>query len=147
MPSSYPIKRMDCQQIFMHWKEECLESMCVCVCVWYYIVYYSAHNSPRAFQPQFSRSVVSDSLRPHEEQHARPPCPSPTPRAYPNSCPLSWWCHPTISSSVVPFSSCPQSFPESGLFQGVSSLHQVAKVLEFQLQCQTFHWTPRTDLL
>ena len=66
---------------------------------------------------QFSRSVVSESLQPHESQHARPPCPSPTPRVYPNSCPLSRWCHPTISSSVVPFSSCPQSFPASGSFQ------------------------------
>ena len=64
----------------------------------------------------FSHSVVSDSLRPHELQHTRPPCPSPTPRVYPKSCPLSWWCHPTISSSVVPFSSCLQSFPASGSF-------------------------------
>ena len=64
---------------------------------------------------QFSCSVVSNSLRPHELQHARPPCPSPTPRVYPNSCPLSHWCHPTSSSSVVPFS-CPQSFPASGSF-------------------------------
>ena len=66
---------------------------------------------------QFSRSVVSDSLWPHESQHARPPCPSPTPRVYPNSCPLSRWCHWTISSSVVPFSACPQSFSTSGSFQ------------------------------
>ena len=66
---------------------------------------------------QFSQSVVSNSLRPHELQHARPPCPSPTPRVYPNSCPLSQWCHPIISSSVIPFSSCPQSFPTSGSFQ------------------------------
>ena len=66
---------------------------------------------------QLSRSVLSDSLRPHGLQHVRPPCPSPTPRAYSNSCPLSQWCHPTISSSVVPFSSCPQSFPASGSFQ------------------------------
>ena len=66
---------------------------------------------------QFSCSVVSDSLQPHELQHTRPPCPSPTPRAYANSCLLSWWCHPTISSSVVPFSSCPQSFTASGSFQ------------------------------
>ena len=65
---------------------------------------------------QFSRLFVSDSLRPHEAQHARPPCPSPTPRVYPNSCPLSRWCHPTISSSAVPFYSCPQSFPASGSF-------------------------------
>ena len=60
---------------------------------------------------------MSDSLRPHELQHARPPCPSPTARVYPNPCPLSRWCHPTISSSVVPFSSRPQSFPASGPFQ------------------------------
>ena len=65
---------------------------------------------------QFSHSVVSDSLRPHELQLARPPCPSPTPRVHPNPCPLSRWCHPTITSSVVPFSSCPQSFPASGSF-------------------------------
>ena len=60
---------------------------------------------------------MSDSLQPHEPQHARRPCPSPTPRVYPNPCPLSWWCHPTISSSIFPFSSCPQSFPGSGSFQ------------------------------
>ena len=66
---------------------------------------------------QFSCSVVSNSLGSHEPQHARPPCPSPTPRVYPNSHPLSWWCHPTISSSVVPLSFCPQSFPASGSFQ------------------------------
>ena len=64
---------------------------------------------------QFSRSVVS--LRPHEPQHPRPPCPSPTPGVHPNPCLLSQWCHPTISSSVFPFSSCPQSFPASGSFQ------------------------------
>ena len=66
---------------------------------------------------QFSCSVVSDSSRPNEPQHARHPCLSPTPRVHPNPCPLTWWCHPTISSSVVPFSSCPQSFPASGSFQ------------------------------
>ena len=65
---------------------------------------------------QFSCSVVSDSLRPHELQHARPPCPSPTLRVYPNSCPSSWWWHSAISSSVIPFSSCPQSLPASGSF-------------------------------
>ena len=65
---------------------------------------------------QFSCSVISDSLWPHRLQHTRLPCPSPTPRACSNSCPLSWWCHPNISSSVVPFSSCPQSFPASGSF-------------------------------
>ena len=65
---------------------------------------------------QFSGSVVSDFLRPHGLQHAMPPCPSQTPGVYPNSCPLSRWCHPNISSSVVPFSSSPQSFPASGSF-------------------------------
>ena len=66
---------------------------------------------------QFSHSVISDSSRPHELQQTRPPCPSPTPGIYPNSCPLSWWCYPIISSSVIPFSSCLQSFPASGSFQ------------------------------
>ena len=93
---------------------------------------------------QFSHSVVSDSSRPHESQHARPPCPWPTPGVYPNPCPSSWWCHPTISSSVVPFSSCLQSFPASKSFQWVSSLHQVAKVLEFQLKHQSFQLIFRT---
>ena len=65
---------------------------------------------------QLSRSVVSDSLQPHESQHTRPPCPLSTPGVYPNSCPSSRWCHPTISSSVVPFSSCLQSIPASGSF-------------------------------
>ena len=69
------------------------------------------------FQFQFSHSVVSDSLQPHELQHARPPCPSPTPGVHPNPCPFSRWCHPTISTSVIPFSSCPQSFPATGSFQ------------------------------
>ena len=66
---------------------------------------------------QFSCSVLSNSLWHHEPQHTRPPCPSPTPRVYSNSCPLSQWCHLTTSFSVVPFSSCPQSFPASGSFQ------------------------------
>ena len=65
---------------------------------------------------QFSHSVMFNSLQPHESQHARPPCPSPTPGVYSNSCPSSQWCHPAISSSVVPFSSCPQSLPASGSF-------------------------------
>ena len=66
---------------------------------------------------QFSHSVVSDSFQPHEPQHARPSCPSPTPGIHPNSCPLTRWCHPTISSSVIQFSSCFQSFPASESFQ------------------------------
>ena len=69
------------------------------------------------FSVEFSHSVMSDSLRPHGLQHARPSCPSPTPWVYSNSCPLSRWCHPTVSSSVIPFSSCLQSFPVSQCFQ------------------------------
>ena len=80
---------------------------------------------------QFSRSVVSDSLRPHESQHTRPPCLSPTPRVHPNPCPSSRWCHPTISSSVVPFSPCPLSFQHQGLLKWFSSSHQVAKYWRF----------------
>ena len=86
-----------------------------------HIVYWWQIKTLPSFQcinsVQFSLSVVSDSLQPHEPQHARPPCPSPTPRVHPNPCPLSWWCHPTISSSAVSFSYCPQSFPASGSFQ------------------------------
>ena len=89
---------------------------------------------------QFSRSVMANSLQPHGLQHARPPFPSPTPGVCSNSCPLSQWCHPTISSSVVAFSFCLQSFPASGSFQWVSSSHQVAKLLAFQLQHQSFQF-------
>ena len=78
---------------------------------------------------------------------ARPPCPSPTPGVYPNSCPLSWWCYPTISFSVIPFSSHLQSFPASGSFPMSQFFTSGAKVLEFQLQHQSFQWTLRTDLL
>ena len=82
---------------------------------------------------QFSRSVMSDSLRLHEVQDARPPCPSPTPGVHPNSYPLSQRCHPAISPSVVPFSSCTQSLPASESFPMINPSHEVAKVLEFQL--------------
>ena len=94
---------------------------------------------------QFSRSVLSDSLWPHESQHARPSCPSPTPGVYSNPCPLSWWCHPTISSSVIPFSSCPQSLPASGSFP-VSQLFawggQSTGVLASVLPMNTQDWSP-----
>ena len=98
----------------------------------------SAHSSPsdqyNTVSPvQFSHSVMSDSLRPHEWQHTRPPCPSPTPRFYSDSLPSSQWCHPAISSSVVHFSSCPHPSQHQSLFQWVNSSHEVAKVLEFQL--------------
>ena len=78
---------------------------------------------------QFSHSVVSNSLWPRGRQHTRPPCPSPTPGVYPNSCPLSQWCHPAISSSVVPFSSHLQSFPASGSFQMTFSSQQANSVV------------------
>ena len=94
---------------------------------------------------QFSHSVVSDSLQPHESQHTRPPCPSPTPRVHPNSCPWSWWCHPDISSSVVPFSSCLQSFPASESFpmsqlfaSSGQSIGASASVLPMNIQ----DWSP-----
>ena len=94
---------------------------------------------------QINHSVVSDSLWPYRLQHARPPCPSPTPRACLNSCPSSWWCHTTISSSVVPFSSCLQSFPASGSFpvsqflaSGGQSIGASASVLPMNIQ----YWFP-----
>ena len=97
---------------------------------------------------QFSRSVVSNSLQPHELQHARPRCPSPTPRVHPNPCLLSRWCHPTISSSVVPFS-CPQSFPASGSFQmsqlfasGSQSIGVSATISVLPMNTQD--WSPKT---
>ena len=83
---------------------------------------------------------MSGSLKPHGLQHDRLPYPSPSPRVCSDSCPLSWWGYLTISSSVAPFSSCLLSFPDQGLFQWVSSLHQVAEVLDLQLQHQCFQW-------
>ena len=94
----------------------------------------------------FSHSVLSDSLWPHRLQHTRLPNPSPSPRACSNSFPLSQWCHPTISSRVVPLS-CLRSFPASGCFKWVSSSHQVAKLSELQLQHQSFQWIYRIDFL
>ena len=104
-------------------------------CIGRQIVYHCAtwKDSIQFISVQFSHSVVSDSLRPHELQYARPPCLSPSPGVHSNSCPSSRWCHPAYSFSVIPFSSCPQSLPASGSFQWVNSSHEVAKVLEFQL--------------
>ena len=106
---------------------------------------------------QFSYSVMSDSLWPHELQHARPPCPSTTPRVYPNSYPLSRWCHPTISSSVVPLSSCPQSFPALGSFPmsqlfapGGQSIEVSASISVLPMNTQDWSplgWTGWWDLL
>ena len=96
---------------------------------------------------QFSRSVMSNSLRPHEPQHARLLCPSPTPGVYPNPCPLSQWCHQPSHLLSPPSSPTFNLSQHQDLFKWVSPSHQVAKVLEFQLQHQSFQWRPRTDLL
>ena len=96
---------------------------------------------------QFGHSVVSNSLRPHELQHTRPPCPSPTPRVYPNSGPSSRWCHPAISSSVVPFSSCPQSLPASGYFPLSEFFAWGGQSIGVSASASVLQWPPRTDLL
>ena len=92
-------------------------------------------SRPLLSSVQVSRSVVSDSLQPHGVRRTRPPCPPPTPGVHPNSCPLNWWCHPTISSSVVPFSACPQSFPASGSFLRTHpKCAQICKCINSQLK-------------
>ena len=128
--------------LFLYWKVKSLSST-----LFAYLCKATQESFWLSSLDYFSCSVMSDFLRPHALQHARLPCPLPTPGACPNSCPSSRWCHPTISSSVVPFSSCLQFFPASGLLQWVTSLHQMAKVLELQLQHQPFQWTFRTDFL
>ena len=96
---------------------------------------------------QFSRSVQPDFLRPHELQHARPPCPSPTPGVHSDSRPSSHWCHPAISSSVIPFFSCPQSLPASESFPMSQIFEWGGQILEFQSQYHSFQRNPRADLL
>ena len=104
--------------LFMRHFVPCFIASTLFILIYKYFLYtYIYIYTHTLYSVQFSLSVMSDSLRPHELQHTRPPCPSPTPRVHPNSCPLSLRCHPTISSSVIPFSSCPQSFPASGSFQ------------------------------
>ena len=104
---------------------------------------YLQHSFFQFSSVQFSHSVVSDSLRPHELQHNRPPCPLPTPGVHSDSRPSSPWCHPAISSSVVPFSSCPQcSSQHQSLFQWVNSSYEVAHVLELQLKHHSFRRNP-----
>ena len=106
---------------------------------------YSSHKM-KISSVQFSCSVVSDSLQPHGLQHARPPCLSPTPGVHSNSCPLSRWCHLTISSSH-PLLLLPSIFPSIRVFSKESLLHIRWPKYWFQLQHQSFQWTPRTDLL
>ena len=112
--------------------------MCVCVYIYIYICISSV---------QFSCSVVSDSLQPHESQHTRPPCPSPTPRVHSDSRPWSWWCHPAISSSVVPFSSCPQSLPPSKSFPMSELFTWGGQSTGVSALDHSFQRNPRADLL
>ena len=93
----------------------------------------------------FSLPVMSSALRHHRLQHTRPPCPSPSPKVCPSSCPLHWWCHAAILSSDTLFFFCPQSFQHQGLFQWVSCSHQMTKILELQLQHQSFQQVFRID--
>ena len=96
---------------------------------------------------QFSCSDVSDSLRPHESQHTRPPCPSPTPGIHPNSYPASQWCHPAISSSIVLFSSCPESLPKSGSFPMSQLFAWGGQNIGVSASASLLQWTSKTDLL
>ena len=106
---------------------------------------FSVHIEGQFSSVQFSHSAVSDSLRPHGLQRARPPCPSPTPGVYSNSCPLSRWCHPTISSSVD--SSCLQSFPASGTFQMSQLFTSGGQSIRVSASASVLQWTLRTDFL
>ena len=117
--------------------------------------YFHAYCQLRAFlrvfvcisSVHFSHSVMSDSLWPHSLQHSRLPCPSPTPGAHSKSCQLSRWCHPTISSSVVPFSSCLQSFPSSGSFLRSQFFASDVRSTRVSASAQSFQWIFRTDFL
>ena len=122
-----------------------------CTVVWIFlgIAFLWDWNETDHFQlwPPLSLVRVSNSLRPHGLQPASLPCPSPTPRACSNSCPSSQWCHPTISSSVIPFSSCPQYFLASGSFPLSQFFASGGQSLEFQFQHQSFQWIFRTGFL
>ena len=140
-----------------------LERVCVCVCVVILPIKYVILPATLCLKTcnfkvfpcynvqfssvQFCRSIVSDSLWLHESQHARPPCPSPTPGVHWDSCPSSRWCHPAISSSVIPFSSCPQSLPASESFPMSQLFPWGGQSTGVQLQHQSFQRTPRADLL
>ena len=130
------------------WEEDLRMNTCMCMAEFLHCWPETITTLLISYQSvQFSRSVVSDSLWPHESQHTRPPCPSPTPGVHPNSCASSRWCHPAVSSFVIPFSSCPNPSQQQNLFQWINSSHEVAKVLEFHPQHQSFQRTSRTGLL
>ena len=116
----------------------------------YYFVYSTQGSwkyTSRIISVQFSHSVMSESLQLHGLQNAQPPCPSPTPGVYSNSCPLSWWCHPTISSSIVPFFSRFQYFPASGSFLMSQFLASGGQSIGVSASASSFQWIFRTDFL
>ena len=110
------------------------------LCLIIFIIFY-------VWSVQFSHLVMSDSLRPHELQHARPPCPSPTPGIHSDSCPSNQWCHPAISSSVIPFSSCPQSLPASESFPVSQLFAWSGQGTRVSALASSFQRNPRADLL
>ena len=111
------------------------------------VLFYSLNSKLINLVSSFSHSVVSDSLRPHELQHTRPPCPSSTPRVYSNPCSSSQWCHPAISSSVIPFSSCPQSIPASGSFPMSELFIAGGQSIGVSASTSVLPMNTRTDLL
>ena len=128
------LQSMGSQRVGQDWPSEQNKNMYMCTILDIKGKYFLfVFNRIQISSVQFSHSVMSESLRPHESHHTRPPCPSPTPRVHSNSRPSSWWCHPAISSSVAPFPPAPNPSQHQGLFQWVNSSHEVAKVLEFQL--------------
>ena len=129
---------IQCFQRFHFKRKNFFQRACVGYLCFCFQCYLNSKSCKLTQSVEFSSVAQScPTLGPHESQHTRPLCPSPTPGVHSNSCPSSRWWHPAISSSAVPFSSCPQSSQHQGLFQWVNSSHEVAKVLKFQLQHQT----------
>ena len=168
LSSPYQKQSLDCHKT-LGWAPSFTQQSLTCFYFTYgnvYVSMFSSQFAPLSLQPwnwkmlapckesydqpssvQFSCSDMSDSLWPHELQHDRLPCTSPTPRVYSDSCPLSRWCHPTISSSVTPFSSCPQLFPASGSFQTTQLFTSGGQSIGVSVSNQFFQRTPRTGLL
>ena len=147
LPSMGVTKKSDMiQQPSMHTQiQRQSERTCIHIYVWHIHTY--VYTWACLMSLFFSCSIMSSCLRARGLQHARPPCPSPTPGVHPNSCPWSRWCHPTISSSVVPVSSRLQSLQASGSFPVTQLAYHVAKGLELQLQHQSFQWPLRVAIL
>ena len=141
--------RVDCHALLqgIFWIQESNSSLLLLL-LCRSILYLLSHQGSLDLKVQFnSAQFVSDSLWPHGLQHTRSPCPSPTPGTCSNACLLSQWCHPTISSSVIPFSPCLQSFPASGSFPVTQFFASGGQILEFQLQHQSFQWIFRAYFL